>query len=84
MLNNLHAIEIYRDSKFLLVAIKSVNLQRYKMGALHHLSAEMKPTALVVCSHEVVYALDMEAKPTSLDFLKQNVPGLAGILETFS
>lgn len=79
-IEKLRASEIYRDSRFLLIAVESVSFQHHQMDQFSQISAKIEPVAIVVCGPKKSYALDMEAQALDLEKLQQNLPELDDIM----
>ena len=43
----------------------------------------IEPTAVIVCSAGGSYALDIESRLIHLEQLRQNIPGLDALIESF-
>lgn len=82
-MNNLRATEIYRDSRHLLIAIESVNKCHGKTGTGYRMYGHIEPVAVIVCSTDGSYALDMESGMIHLEQLGQDIPGLDSLIESF-
>ncbi len=72
----LRANKVFSNAIFTLVVIESIEFQSGKMTTGCHLYVSIKPVAVVVCTPGRTYALDMEAKLTTLDELRRSVPEL--------
>jgi hypothetical protein len=68
--------EIYSDSLCTLIAVESVDLRHVKTDSHCQLFGKIEPIAVVVRRRDGTYALDMAARPTDYDQLRQNVPEL--------
>lgn len=79
-MGQLRAIEIFNDSKFMLIAVESVNFQRNKTNASCWLYGNIETIAVIVCGPDEIYALDMDAKIIVLDQLRQDIPELDAII----
>lgn len=75
-MGKLRASEIFRNPRLLLIAIESISFQYNKTVKLSHLSGKIEPIAVIVCSPDRTYALDMEAKPAPFEKLREDVPEL--------
>lgn len=80
----LRASEIYNNSRLSLIVVESVGCQHSKMNSGCHLYGTIEPIALIVCTLDKTYALDMESNLTSLDLLKQDLPELDAIITSFN
>ena len=80
----MRAREIFCDSGLLLIALASVDFRRSKtnIGCLTYWNIE--PIAVIVCSPDGTYALDMEAKLVAIDQLRQNFPELDAVIAPFN
>lgn len=76
----LRASKILHDSRFMLVAVESVDFQRGKMGKACQLYGVIEPVAVIVCDMKAIYALDMTGNPIAVDRLIEAVPGLDAVL----
>ncbi len=83
-MDTLRTNEIFNDSGLRLMAIESVSFQHSKTNTGCRLYGNIEPIALIVSSPDGTYALDMEAKLTSLDQLRQNIPELDTIIAAFN
>ena len=72
--------QIFRRSNLGIVAVERVTFRhsRSKAGCL--LQGAVKPIAVVVCSGDHAYALDIEAQALDLEQLKRDVPELDSII----
>ena len=73
----LRASEVFNDSTLTLIAIESFDFRHRETNTGCQLYGNIKPIAVIVCSPDGTYALDMEAKPVELNQLKQEIPELA-------
>ena len=46
-------------------------------------TSAVKPIAVIVCGPDGTYALDVEAKPATLDQLRQDIPELDAIISRY-
>jgi len=83
-MRTLRSSEIFNDSKLTLIAIESVDFQHSRTNAVCHLYGSVEPLAIVVCSQDGTYALDMEARPADFEQLRQDMPELDAIVASFS
>jgi uncharacterized spore protein YtfJ len=67
---------LFNDSRLTLIAVESVDFRRGTTSTSCQLYGQIEPIAVVVCSADRAYALDMEAKPADLDELRQAIPEL--------
>ncbi|MDH3545912.1 MAG: hypothetical protein OEN22_02370 [Gammaproteobacteria bacterium] len=63
----LHARTVFANQRFEVVVVESVELRHGSTGHGHHLTACLKPVAVAVKESDKTYAVDMEAKPVSID-----------------
>ena len=70
----LRAKTVFTDQRFTVIAVESVELRRGSTTHGRHLTAQLKPIAMVVKEPGRTYALDMEAQATSIDFDQLNSP----------
>lgn len=82
-MNNLRATEICRDSRHLLIAIESVNKSHGKTGTGYRIYGHIEPAAIIVCSADGSYALDMESRRVHLKQLIRDIPGLDSLIGSF-
>lgn len=75
-MDTLRASEIFNNSRFKIITVESVSLNRRKANTSCLLNGRIKPIAVVICGPDAVYALDMGAKLISLEQLTQNIPEL--------
>ena len=75
-MNAMRVNEIFSDSRRLLVAVESVDLQRNQVDTSLLMHGSLNPVAIVVCDLGSTYAFDMEAKPVAVDELRQDLPDL--------
>ena len=83
-MGTLRASEIFNDSKLLLIIVESVDCQHNKSNSGCYLYGNIEPIALIVCSQDEAYALDMQSNPASIDRLKQDIPELSEIMTSFN
>jgi len=79
-MTRLTAREIYRDTDLRLLMVEASECQSQKTGTRYHAYGIKKPVAIIVSRKEKTYALDMEAKPLSMEQLSQDVPGLDALV----
>ncbi len=72
----LRTCEIFREPRLVIVGVESIESLHNKTRTLYHLQGKIEPVAVVVSFSGAIYALDMEAKPTSLDRLREALPEL--------
>lgn len=72
----LRAITVFADQRFTVIAVESVELRHGNTGYGHHLTASLEPVAVVVKGPDKTYAVDMEAKPVSIN-VDQLSPGIS-------
>lgn len=72
----LRARQIGVDSRHRLIFIESVDSWCAATGAAMRLFGRIEPVAVVVCTANGSYALDMDANPANLDQLRKSVPEL--------
>lgn len=82
-MTTLRASEIFNDSRLRLIAIESVDFRSSKTTTLCQMFGKIEPIALVVCGRDAAYALDMEARPATLEHLRRDVPGLDAMLRGY-
>ena len=79
-MDSLRSSEIYRDAGCKLITVQAVELQQGANDAGCYLHGSMKPVAVIVCSRDGIYALDMNAEPVALERLLHDVPGLDSLI----
>lgn len=82
--NNLRATEIFNDSRRMLIVIESVRYSHGKTDLTYRSYGMIEPVAVIVCTLESVYALDMKSNMIAIDQLKQDVPELDAIIARFN
>jgi len=75
---------LFNDSALTLIAVESVDSRRTITSTRCQLYGQIEPIAVVVCSSDGTYALDMEAKPADLDELRQAIPELDAAIAPFA
>ena len=70
------AHKIFDDATYTLFAIASVVVRHSKANAIYHVYGKIAPVAVIVCSPAGTYALDMHARPVSIERLRQDLAGL--------
>lgn len=80
----LRAIELFRNAKFLVIAVESAEFKLNKMDILCQISGKMEPIAVVICGPNGNYALDMQTRPTALNELRLNIPELDDMIALFN
>ena len=80
----MRATVIFNDSRRMLVAIESVRYSHGKTDLTYRSYGMIEPVAVIVCTLEAVYALDMKSNMIAIDQLKQDVPGLDAIIARFN
>lgn len=82
-MSTLRASVIFSDSRLTLIAVESVDLRHSKTNTGCRLYGNIEPVAVIVCGPDGTYALDMEAKLTAFDQLRQDIPELDTIIAPF-
>ncbi|MGB5276659.1 MAG: hypothetical protein WBO73_20260 [Gammaproteobacteria bacterium] len=82
-MTSLRATEIFHDSRRLLIAIESVDYSHRKTTTGGVLQLKIEPVAVIVCSPDGIYALDMEARSTLVEPLRKDIPELDAIMASF-
>lgn len=77
---NVNFVEIYNESGLMLIAAESVNLQRSKLNACCWFNGSIETVAVIICTPDEIYALDMDATLIDLDQFRQEHPDLDAIL----
>lgn len=72
----LRAREIINEPMLKLIAVESIDLRPRKTQIGWHCLGKMEPIAVIVCSPDGTYALDMDAQPADVERLRQDVPEL--------
>lgn len=83
-MDKLRAIELFRNSRFLLIGVESVDFRLNKTDIFCQISGNIEPVAVIVCGPDGNNAFDMEARPTALNQLRQNIPELDDMITPFS
>jgi len=83
-MSTLRAREIFNNSALMLIAVESVDFRHNKTGTSCQLFCNIEPIAVIICGPDTSYALDMKAKPATIDQLRQDVPGMDAIITAFS
>lgn len=60
---------IFSDHRFTVVVVESIECQHGRSGHGHHLTASLKPVAVVIEEPDRTYAVDMDAKSVNIDQL---------------
>lgn len=76
----LRASEIFNDARQMLIVVESVDIRYSKSYTSCSIFGGIEPIAVIVCRPDVIYALDMSAKMTSLDQLRRDIPELDAII----
>ena len=76
----LRTSEIFNDSVLRVIVVESVDFRHTKTNTFCQVSGHIKPIAVIVRNPDGAYALNMEAKPTDLDQLRQDIPELDAIV----
>ena len=83
-MGTLRASVIFNNAKLLLIVVESVDCQHNKWNSGCYLYGNIEPIALIVCTQDKTYALDMQSNPASIDILKQDIPELSEIMTSFN
>ena len=75
---------IFSNADLLLIAIESVVLRHNKTSAGGHCHGNIEPHAIIVITPSDRYALDMSAKKTSIDRLRQDMAELDATINLFT
>lgn len=75
-MGTLRVQKIFNNSMFTLFAVESVDVRHCEANTIYRVYGRMEPVAVIVCSREGTYALDMQAKPVDIDQLRQDISGL--------
>jgi len=67
----------------MLIAIESVDYRHSKSSPGYRLYGNLEPIAVIVCSPDGIYALDMEAEITVIDHYRQDIPELDAMITSF-
>ena len=76
----LRARAFFKNSMFTLIAVESVDTWHGNTNMGCQLYGGLAPVAVIVCSPNETYALDMEARPVDLDRFRTDLPGLGTLL----
>lgn len=72
----LRAREIINEPMLKLIVVESIDLRPRKTQIGWHCLGKMEPIAVIVCSLDGTYALDVDAQPADVERLRQDVPEL--------
>jgi hypothetical protein len=81
-MGSLRAIEVFRDPRYRLIAIESIELVQHHENPVCLLSGRAEPVALIVCGAGGIDALDMRSETVDLDRLRREVPELDSMIST--
>ena len=76
----LRARAFFKNSMLTLIAVESVDTWHGNTTTGCQLFGGLAPVAVIVCSPEGTYALDMEARPVDLDRFRTDLPELGALL----
>jgi hypothetical protein len=79
-MGTLRASEIFYGTRRRLIAIESVDFGYDKTDAVCRMQGKIEPVALIVCTPDTCYALDMQARPAAVDPLRQAIPELDAMI----
>ena len=79
----MHASRLYSDASRTLIAVGTVELHLDKSSNSCRLYGNIAPVAVIVCSPNETYAMDMQAKPAALDKLRQATPELESMMAAY-
>jgi hypothetical protein len=76
----LRASVIFSEPGRRLIAIEAVDFRSDITDSGCRVYGKLEPVALIVCTQDRRYALDMQARPTALDQLRQDLPELDAMM----
>jgi hypothetical protein len=79
----LRARELFSDTRHRLISVESIDVHETKSARGCRLFVFMQSLAVIVCSPDKTYALDMAAQPADLEHLIQTVPELESMIEGY-
>ena len=79
----LRASKLFSDSSCTLIAVEAIEFQHDQSNNSCRLYGTIAPVAVIVCNPNGIYAIDMEAKPTAFDKLRQAIPELEGMIADY-
>lgn len=80
----LRTCQIFSDANLTLIAVESLDFQHDKTNTSDRCYGNLKPIAVIVCSPDETYALDMEAKRANLDQMRQDIAELDSLIASFN
>lgn len=72
--------EIVIDPALTLIVVEAVDFQTTTTTTGGFMFGNIKPIAVVMCRQEGITALDMQARPASVEQLKRDIPELEAVL----
>ena len=82
-MSTFRAREIFNNSTLMLIAVESIQFRNKLLGTSCQIYCNIEPIAVIVCTQDTSYALDMEANPAALDQLMQDVPEMDTFVTAF-
>ena len=82
-MGSLRATEVVNHDGLCLIAIESIERQHNMMELGCQLYGRLDPIAIIVCTRDRVYALDMQGRPTAIEQLLEDIPELQDIIAAF-
>ncbi len=79
-MGTLRTSEIFSAPMLTLIAVESVDFRYSKTNTYCHLYGKIKTIAVIVCSPDGIYTLDIDAKPANIDQLRKDIPELDAIV----
>ena len=76
--------EIFSNSRHKLIAIERVDFRYSKSNAGGQIYLNVEPIAVIVVRPDTSYAFDMEAKLTTVEKIRDDIPELDSIISEFS
>jgi hypothetical protein len=72
----LRTSELFAAANLRLIAVESVDIRPTRTKTGGYVYASLQPVAVIVCRPEGNTAFDMQARPTSVEQLRKDVPAL--------
>lgn len=72
--------ELFIDPALTLIVVEAVDFQTAKFATGGYMFGNIAPIAVVICRNDGTTALDMQARPTSVEQLRRDIPELDAVL----
>ena len=79
-MSTLHAREIFNNARLMLIVIERADFRQHKSNNGYQLYGSIEPIAVIVCTRDGIYAVNMEAEPVAVDPMKKKIPELNTLL----